>query len=162
MPLPPPRRERLPAPPPPPRKLGSAILQVSAVVLIILGGIFYMLWEGEKLPNDPGVISELRTAARLNPFPKEAGPIKMVPPEESVDSNYGILFTAPDTAVETWLAISPGTQGVKGEYLDGNIFRYVIPSATPARKQALAEVRWQRTAHTVYISVPPKLLLGEK
>ena len=108
--LPEPRDEAPPTPQLKPRpRIANAILQVLAVIIVISGLLLLMLWEGDKLPNDPGEISRLRTLARLNPLPKEATNIKLLQPGESDDplSNiFGITFQAPELAVLTWISQS--------------------------------------------------------
>ena len=156
------------APPPPqlkPRpRIANAILQVLAVVIVISGLLLLMLWEGDKLPNDPGEISRLRTLARLNPLPKEATNIKLLQPGESDDplSNiFGITFQAPELAVLTWISQSPGTQELKSEYVTRGVVRYVIPLKPKDGKPTQAEVIWQKDQNKVWISLPPEALHGD-
>ena len=159
-------REGMPPPPPvkPPRRIGNAVLQVVAVVVVISGLLLLMLWEGDKLPNDPGEISRIRTLARLNPLPKEATGILLLQPGESDDpmSNiFGITFQAPELAVLTWLSQSPGTQELKSEYVARGVVRYVIPLKLKDGKPDQAEVVWQKDEKKVWISLPPEALKAE-
>lgn len=156
------------APPPPQlkprRRIANAILQVLAVVVVISSLLLLMLWEGDKLPNDPGEISRLRSLARLNPLPKEATNIKLLQPGESDDalSNiFGITFQAPELAVLTWISQSPGTQELKSEYVARGVVRYVIPLKPRDGKPTQAEVIWQKDQNKVWISLPPEALQGD-
>lgn len=159
-------REGMPPPPPlkRPKRIGNAVLQVLAVVIVISGLLLLMLWEGDKLPNDPGEISRLRTLARLNPLPKEATNIKLLQPGDSDDpmSNiFGISFQAPELAVLTWLSQSPGTQELRSEYVSRGVVRYVVPLKPKDGKPSQADVVWQKDQNQVWISLPPEALKAE-
>ncbi len=163
--LPEPRDEAPPTPQLKPRpRIANAILQVLAVIIVISGLLLLMLWEGDKLPNDPGEISRLRSLARLNPLPKEATNIKLLQPGESDDplSNiFGITFQAPELAVLTWISQSPGTQELKSEYVTRGVVRYVIPLKPKEGNPTQAEVIWQKDQNKVWISLPPEALHGD-
>lgn len=168
MPLPPPRRplpernpepeERRPLPPvgpppEPPKSIAGTVFKIIGFVLLLIVMLVAMLWQSE-LPNDTkNEVERIRGYARMNPFPPDAKDVQVVQPDESRDGTLGIRFKASEKTVEEWLAISPGTKGVKGQYEAGGITRYVVPPDTFDPEARQAEIRWHRNDGEVWIAV---------
>jgi hypothetical protein len=144
----------LPPEPPDPRK-SNTILKVVGFILLLVVVLIAALSQSELTNDTKGDLELIRGYARMNPLPQDAKEVTVLQPDLSPDGMLGVRFKASEKSIGEWLRISPGTQGVKGEYAEGGFVRYKVPEDKFDPEARSAEVRVHQSDQVVWIAVSP-------
>lgn len=162
-----PHRDFPPGPPgkfiPPPRKagVGNTILKVAVVCLVLIGGLFFLLYEPDLMSTAGVDEKRILTLANMRPLPKSAQDINVVQPEElkalqGAQSKPLLMlqFRATDAELKQWISDSPGTKDVVPTMEGLRDFVYRIGGSSN-KSTFQAELRWFRSEGRVLLSVAP-------
>lgn len=123
----------------------TALLAVLGTVLLAAAG--WMLISPDSPLNRASAIKASRAWARLEPFPRSAGEMKIRITGSMFTREFYISFTAPPEDIQKWLDASAGTREAKKR----QDFGTVVYEIAPGEGAQFAQVTLSRDKRTIFI-----------